>query len=293
MSLSIEEISELFANSARQTECVGHKKKVHCLAWNQQGTLLASGSVDNTTRLWQFNSSGESVSVHELKGHSDSIDQLCWNPRRPNQLATTSSDKTVRIWDAKSGEQTHSVKTSGENINIAWSPDGSTICVGNKDDVLTFIETRRFKVVSETKFDFEANEFCWSPNSEYFFLTAGQSDGSGSIEIIKFSKHKLDKSQSISLAGHGAACYCLALCPTGRRLAVGAADSLVSLWDLDGLVCTAVVERLDWPVRTLGFSADGRLLAAAAEDHFVDICDAATGRRVHAVQCDGALNAVA
>lgn len=33
------------------------------------------------------------------------------------------------------------------------------------------------------------------------------------------------------------------------------------------------MSRLEWPVRTLSFSHNGRLLAAASEDHLVDICN--------------------
>lgn len=40
------------------------------------------------------------------------------------------------------------ISTKGENINIAWSPNGSTIAVGNKEDLVSFIDARNYKVVS-------------------------------------------------------------------------------------------------------------------------------------------------
>ena len=33
----------------------------------------------------------------------------------------------------------------GENINICWSPDGKCIAVGNKDDLIAFIDTRNYR----------------------------------------------------------------------------------------------------------------------------------------------------
>jgi THO complex subunit 3 len=38
----------------------------------------------------------------ELKGHTDCVDQLCWDPKQPDVVATCSGDKTVRLWDTRS-----------------------------------------------------------------------------------------------------------------------------------------------------------------------------------------------
>ncbi len=37
-----------------------------------------------------------------LTGHSDSVDQLCWDPTNAERLATASLDKTVKLWDTRS-----------------------------------------------------------------------------------------------------------------------------------------------------------------------------------------------
>lgn len=48
-----------------------------------------------------------------------------------------------------------------------------------------------------------------------------------------------------------------------------------------------------WPVRTLGFSADGQFLAAGSEDLFIDVCSVATGEQLHQIPCEAATNALA
>lgn len=76
---------------------------------------------------------------------------------------------------------------TGENLNITWSPDGNSIAVGNKDDLVTFIDARMFKIRTdnlndfESKFKFEVNEIEWNKSSNLFFLTSGE----GCIHIFE------------------------------------------------------------------------------------------------------------
>ncbi|KAK8644079.1 hypothetical protein V6N13_013352 [Hibiscus sabdariffa] len=55
----------------------------------------------------------------ELKGHTDSLDQLCWGPKHADLIATVSGDKTVR------------------------------------DDELTIPNVRKFKLIHRCKFGYE------------------------------------------------------------------------------------------------------------------------------------------
>ena len=129
-------------SSMKTLEYSAHKKKVHSVAWSGSGTKLASGSVDQSVRIWVVDESGGAKDT-ELKGHQDSVDQLRWDPTNPEVLGTASGDKTVRIWDARSGKCAHAIETKGENINIRWSPDGQHIAVGDKDDNISFVEMRK------------------------------------------------------------------------------------------------------------------------------------------------------
>ena len=69
----------------------------------------------------------------------------------------------------------------GENINICWSLDGNTIAVGNKDDLVTFVDTKTLET-TEKKFKFEVNEISFSNNGKLFVLTSG----TGYIYVLRF-----------------------------------------------------------------------------------------------------------
>jgi len=123
---------------------------------------------------------------HICKGHTDSVDQLCWHVTNSDLLATASGDKTVRVWDTRQQRNTHNFPTKGENINISWSGDGNYIATGNKDDLLTFIDIRQGNNLLEEQFKFEVNEITWDPTSKFFFLTNGE----GNVCIYRFDFQK-------------------------------------------------------------------------------------------------------
>ena len=69
-----------------------------------------------------------------------------------------------------------------------------------------------------------------------------------------------------SLHAHTSACLSLALSPTGRYLAVGGSDALVSLWDTQEWVCRRTLSGMQGGVKTVGFSWDGSFVAGGSDE---------------------------
>ena len=271
-------------------EFMGHKKKVHSLSWNCTGEKLASGSVDQSVRVWTIDATGRGTDT-ELKGHQDSVDQLRWDPKNPEVLGTASGDKTVRIWDTRANKCANAIETRGENINIRWSPDGQHIAVGDKDDNISFIEMRKCKTLKSIKFTCEVNEMAWESTGRLLFLTTG----SGTVEIFRYADmlKATETPAAHTLHAHTANCYCIEFDPSGEHFAVGGADAMVSIWNTRELACVRTCTRLEWPVRTLSFSHDAAYLASGSEDPIIDIASVATGEQVHAIPSSAPMNSVA
>ncbi|PQQ15934.1 THO complex subunit 3 [Prunus yedoensis var. nudiflora] len=272
----MEETTVPFKNLTSR-EYPGHKKKVHSVAWNCTGTKLASGSVDQTARVWHIEPHGHGkVKDIELKGHTDSVDQLCWDPKHADLIATASGDKTVRLWDARSGKCAQLAELSGENINITYKPDGTHIAVGNRDDELTILDVRKFKPIHKRKFNYEVNEIAWSTTSEIFFLTTGN----GTVEVLAYpSLRPVD-----TLMAHTAGVIALRLIHLEGILLL----EVPIPWSACGISQRCSVS----PVRTISFNNTGEYLASASEDLFIDISNVQTGRTVHQIPCRAAMNSV-
>ncbi|GFN90554.1 tho complex subunit 3-like [Plakobranchus ocellatus] len=278
MATYADEMNKLFTTNSRTRDIQAHSAKVHSVAWSCDGRRLASGSFDKTVCIYNLDKERLTKDYTVFKGHGASVDQLCWNPKNPDLLATASGDKTVRIWDARTNKAAATVGTTGENINICWSPDGSTIAVGNKDDLVTFIDAKSHKKITDEQFKFEVNEISFNNDGDLFFLTSGH----GSVHILSYPELKTVH----VLNAHPANCICIKFDSTGQHFAVGSADALVSLWSLPELVCMRTFSRLEWPVRALSFSYDGKMLASASEDLVIDIAEVETGNKLHQLKCD-------
>ena len=104
---------------------------IRTLAWNPTGHLIATGSADRTLRIWNPDRASVKNST-ELRGHTGAIERVAWNPTKETELASCSSDGTVRFWDVRSKGCSAEVKIGGEGFTLAWSPDGRTVVAGRK-----------------------------------------------------------------------------------------------------------------------------------------------------------------
>ncbi|KAI9794687.1 MAG: NAD-dependent histone deacetylase sir2 [Piccolia ochrophora] len=256
---------------------------IRTIAWNPTGHLIATGSADRTLRIWNPDKASVKNST-ELRGHTGAIERVAWNPTKEAELASCSSDGTVRFWDVRSKACTGEVKAGGEGFTLAWKPDGTEVIVGRKDDALLPIHlpplVPTITALPPILQTVQTNQTTFNHTGSHLLLTTG----AGTVKILSYPSLTLQH----TLHAHTSSCFALALAPTGRHLAIGGSDALVSLWDTTEWICRHALDRMTGPVRSVGFSFDGSYLAAGSDEGSgIEIAHADTGEYVHTLPTGG------
>ena len=85
---------------------MGHSDCVNSVAFNNTGTILASGSQDKTIKLWNVESQTE---IATLTGHSDYVKSVAFN-NTGTILASGSQDNTIKLWNVESQTEIATLK---------------------------------------------------------------------------------------------------------------------------------------------------------------------------------------
>lgn len=102
---------------------------VFSVALSSDGRRIASGSADNTVRVW--NAATGEVMNGPFKGHTDHVQAVVFS-LDGKRVISGSRDGTIRVWDIESGETiVRPITNSGGSINsFDLSPDGRHIVSG-------------------------------------------------------------------------------------------------------------------------------------------------------------------
>jgi WD40 repeat protein len=113
-----------------------HDRVVSCLAFSADGARLATGSWDQTAKVWDvaaLRSGASRAATLVLRGHMGAVSGVAFSPDGL-RLATASEDQTVRLWDARSGREIMALSgQSGAAHAVAFSPDGLRVTAASGD----------------------------------------------------------------------------------------------------------------------------------------------------------------
>jgi WD40 repeat protein len=279
----------------------GHSDYVNSVAFHPTAPLLATGSYDETAKLWRFSPDGSAATcVATLAGHSDFVTSVAFHPTEP-LLATGSRDSTAKLWrfspdgSAANNMLANCVATlegHSENVlSVAFDSTGTILATGSED---TFTKLWRFSPDGSAENNMQATcvATLGGPGGWVFsvafhptapLLATGLADNNAKLWRFSPSGSAANNISAVCVAtleGHSDFVNSVAFHPTAPLLATGSGDNTAKLWrfSLDGsaannmsAVCVATLEGHSGFVWSVAFYPTAPLLATGSWDKTVKL----------------------
>jgi WD40 repeat protein/tRNA A-37 threonylcarbamoyl transferase component Bud32 len=252
----------------------GHSSMVNAIAISPDGQLIASGSNDNTIKIWQL-SNGKLLRHlgRWFSGHSNMVHSVAFSPH-DQLLASGSWDNTIKIWQVNTGKELTTLTGHTNWVNsVAFSPDGKLLASGSADSTIKIwqVHTNR-EIQTFIGHTDSVWSVAWSQNGE--ILASGSADYTIKLWHVNTGR------EITTLTGHSFFVNCVAWSQNGEMLASASSDNTIKLWQIriGREICTLTGHSNS--VSSIAWSQNEPIIASGSWDYTIKMWHVNTGREI-------------
>jgi len=241
-----------------------------------QNKSFSDAHDDAVQKKERFLYASKPILTIETGGHQSYMKDLIFT-RDAKYLLSASNDKTIRVWDASTGELVRVIRGQigegydGMIFSMALSPDNRFLAVGaSTPGVIRVINFQTGQVEKLMKGHASAIvDLAFSPDGQR--LISGSTDKRARIWEMHTGK------TLHILTGHSERVHSVAFSHDGKRVATAGWDKTIRLWDSKNGRLIKSLEGHDKPVFSVAFTPDGKHLISGSADSTIRLWNANTG----------------
>lgn len=225
-----------------------HRASVLSLRVSPDGELIASGSQDQTIKLW--NRQGKLLhtlpaGVNNLQGHQDTVWCVDFSPDS-QVIVSASKDQTIKLWN-RQGQLLNTLRGHLDEVKWAsFSPDGELIASASKDRTIKLWNRQGKLLKTLTDHEKQVLSVAWSPDGKR--LVSGSKD-----KTVKIWSR--DGKLLQTLLGHEKQVLSVSFSPDGKLIASASDDRTIKLWSREGKLLKTLEEHQE-AVNSIAFNTN-------------------------------------